>query len=607
MATECDRAEILAVTVVSASLATVFLLPLFAPGSLLHFDLVATPHTEITPGVWGLGPELPRLGPLEIVLAATGRVIGGAAAVTLFLWVSMVGATTGGHLLARRWGAERWTAAGAAILYGCGPWLVTRITVGHLTMVGAAAILPFVLPRVLGPDTTRWSVASAAAAMALFGSGGLLAGSLVVAGLVAGSVRRRDVPIAALVQSVWVVPSALVFLAPGDSTGAAAFPSGVDEVADVAGLIIGAGFWQDVLQVGGDTSVVDALIGILVLTAAAVGAVGFDRRRRRALGLLALVPMALVIADSLPVVRDAYGRVSDIGPLVVLREPQRLISLTLVVVAPLAAVGVTRSRPAHHRCSRPRGASSSWFSRCSSPRPAIVRVRDAIDPTVLPPEWEQARQEIAARPGAVLVLPWERYLDIGLVGGRRVLNPALAFFGGDVRISGDLGLAERSEERRDPRSAAVEDGLARLQGRTTDASFLADLGIDWVLLLHEIDYTRHLGLLDDDALESVIAAGSLDLLRVADATGPAETLDGEAVAVRRLLDPLARIEAPGNVVWDHAYQWGWMRGMTPAGRTEDGRLLLEGSSSLVWYWPALMVVGAWVGAGIALARARSAG
>ncbi|MFN3216134.1 MAG: hypothetical protein ACE367_06530 [Acidimicrobiales bacterium] len=602
------RTEVTCAAVGSVILATVLLLPLFASGSLLHFDLVATPHIEITPGVWGLGPELPRLGPLEIVLAAFARIIGGPAAVTLFLWSSIVTATLGAHLLARRWGAEPWSAAGAAVLYGCGPWIVTRLTAGHLTMVGAAAVLPWLLRRVVGPAATRWSIISSAAVLAVFGFyGGLLAGALLLAGLVAGSVRPTDLVPAALVQLVWSVPAALVFAAPGDATGAAAFPSGVDEVADVAGLFVGMGFWQDLLQVGGDVSATDVVLAVVVAALASVGAAGLETRLRRGLSLLALAPVAAVLADSIPVLRNGYARLSELGPLIVLREPQRLVILTVVVLAPLAAVGSTRLAARTSSVLEPSRRVLLVVVAVLLAAPGIAHVRDTIEPTELPPEWAQARERIDEQPGGVLVLPWERYLDIGLVDGRRVLNPALAFFGGDVRIAGDLGLAERSEERRDAREGALEDGLADLEGPVTDASYLASIGIDWIVLLHEIDYTRHLRLLDDPALEPVIAAGSLDLIRVAGATGPAETSAGAAVTVDQYLDPLARVRSSEEVVWDRAYQRGWLRGFTPAQRGPDGRLVLAGSSSVIWYWPALLVVGAYVIAALVVIRtARSA-
>lgn len=594
-ASALGRTEVTVAAAGSMILATVLLLPLFASGSLLHFDLVATPHFEITPGAWGLGPELPRLGPLEIALAALARLVGGPAAVTLFLWSSIVGATLGAHVLARRWGADPWSAAGAAVLYGCGPWIVTRLTAGHLTMVGAAAVLPWLVPRVVGHRATRWSIVSSTAALAVFGFyGGLVAGALLLAGLAAGSVRPADLIPAGLVQLVWAVPAALVFAAPGDATGAAAFPSGVDEVADAAGLFVGTGFWQDGLQVGGDVSATDVLLAGVVIALAALGAAGLERQLLRGLSLLTLVPVAAVLADSIPTVRDGYAGVSEVGPLVVLREPQRLVILTVVVVAPLAAVGATRLAGRTSSVLDPSRRVLLVVVAVLLAAPGITHVRDTIEPTELPPEWGRARDRIAEQPGGVLVLPWERYLDIGLVDGRRVLNPALAFFGGDVRIAGDLGLAERSEERRDAREDALERGLAELEGPVTDASYLASIGIDWIVLLHEIDYTRHLRLLDDPALEPVIAAGSLDLIGVVGATGSAETAAGVAVTVDQYLEPLALVRSGEEVVWDRGYQWGWLRGLTPAERGPDGRLVLAGSSSVVWYWPALLVVGAYV-------------
>lgn len=590
MVTPLTRRELVGSAVGYLAVAFVLFGPMLRPGALLHLDLVITDRIDLSHGFWGLGPELPRLTPFEVPLVAAGALFGGEV-VKLVLLVAPVLAALGLQRLVRRLGVSTWPAVGAGLLYGFGPWLTTRITVGHLTMVGTAALLPWVLPALLDPRRDQRRSLLAAAAMAVFGFyGGLVAG-LVVA---CGYLGRWQLPtvrsVAGFVatQLPWLLPGALVLTAAGALGGSALFPSGIDDVVDVPALLAGSGFWQDRLQVGGDAGLLEATLGLLLGGLALWGARQTGRLRHWWLWLLVVVPTALTLMDAVPGARGVYADITSVGPAAALREPQRLMVLPLLVVAAGMAVGVERI------AETVREPGWRWALVLTPlavgsvlAAPAVPVVRDRLTPVQLAPEWREAAEAVDADPGSVLVLPWERYLNIGAVDGRRVLNPALSWFGPSSIVASDLGLDGASTERADPREAAIEELLPSLRSRPSDAGGLDGLGVDWVVLLHEIDYEQYLVLLDDPALRLVVSAGSLDLFRVVGADGPSEP-----VAIDQILPPLGRIaEGPATpVVWDRPYQWGWLRGFEPGRETPDGRLLFEGSSRWVWYWPAAVVV-----------------
>ncbi len=576
--------------------ALLLLSPALGPGALLNLDLVITRHADVGGGMWGLGPELPRLGPLEVPLGLLGSLSSG----WIVKWVLVLApalAATGTHRLARLAGASMLPAAGAGLMFGFGPWMMTRVTVGHIAMVGAAAALPWVIRPFLDQRAGRRLVV-ASATLATFGFyGGLVALVLVVAAAAGtGTLPSRSLLVRFVApQMVWLVPGALVLASVGNLGGGNLFPSGVDELADTPALLAGYGFWQDRFQVGGDPGVLASAIGALLAVVAFTGLRTLSRPLQRATAFLITVPLVLVAAATIPGIRAGFGVLTGVGPLAAVREPQRLMVVALLAVSVGAALGVDVVKTRVSETWGPAIVLLPLTAATVLVAPAVPHVRDRLEPVLLPDEWAEARSAITTDPGSVLVLPFDRYLNFGLAGGRRSLNPALFYFAPWAIVSSELGLDETSSERADPREPTIVEAVERLRGQDHDASVLAGLGIDWVLILHEIDYEPYLVLLDDPALEHKIAAGSLDLFRVRDGTGPAVDISGERARVNEILQPLLRVEGEGAVTLDRPYQWGWLRGLNPAERGPDGRLVARGSSQWIWYWPAVVVVTVDVG------------
>lgn len=573
--------------------AVVLLGPVLGPGALFNLDLVAHDHWPFPRSFWGIGPELPRSVPLELVLSALAWASSGAVAVKLFYLAAFSSAFAGAHRWAIRLGTGDLGALAAALLYATSPFLVTRVAVGHLTMVGAYAVLPWVLPTLLRPSADLRATVRAAAPLALMGFyGGLVLAAVTLTGLTTERQRR---PLAvgwrlAAVNLPWLVPGFVLFVQGPGLAGSEAFPSGVDSPAAAAGLVAGTGFWQPLLQPGGTDGVRTAVCGLVLLGLVVRGWQGATHDVRRAAAILMVFSVGIVLADAAPGSRTVYEVLTGIGPAAALREPHRLLVLHLVWAAPLAVRGAQllapRVRPEWRRSVLLVPAALAVVLG----GPALWGISDRMAPVDVPDGWHEARATIAEQPGTTLVLPWYRYLDIDAARNQRVLNPSLRFFGPDVIVSSDLGLPGGGAEAVDPREPAIEELLAPMRRGEPVAPELTAAGVRWIVILHEVDYEGFLQLLDVPGLTPVLADVDIDLIRVDGVAGPLVNLDGLPVEHNTLAAPLMTVATDEPVVWSRPYATGWMRGWSTGNPTATGTIRFDGGSGIVWYWPAALVL-----------------
>jgi hypothetical protein len=201
---------------------------------------------------------------------------------------------------------------------------------------------------------------------------------------------------------------------------------------------------------------------------------------------------------------------------------------------------------------------------------------------------------VAAEPGTVLALPWNRYMVAEVAGTKRILNPVPLWFGGDVLSAPDarVSATEASREVADPRVEAAELLVLRIRTSERVADDLADLGVRWVVLQHEGTWRDHEGLGIDPGLELVVEGETLDLYRVRSWDGPVVDDAGHPVPFDPVVAPWASLDESGPATWAQPAAKGWMRGLEPAGRTSDGLVRLPEGSGPVWFWPSLLVVAA---------------
>jgi hypothetical protein len=557
--------------------------PALRPGSLLSLDLVLVPRIPVPAGVWGLGPDLPRRVPYGVVLAWGSRVLTGPAVGKVVLLLAIATAVVGAARLVEDEPAA--VRLGAGLLYGLSPFVLTRVGAGHVGMVLAVAVLPWALPTLLRPGervarTMLWSAALGVTGFA----GGAFALLLIAIGLVADRGRRwGPVVAAALVgQLPWAVPGVVVAAADVRLNSSGRFATRVDGLAGVFGLPAGHGFWRASSQVGGDAGTGVAVIGLVLVVLALLGRsrlpVGWGARAT----VVAGVGAAVALASAVPGVRGLYEAWSATPLGAIGRESQRWLALFLVWMAPAAALGALRLagvfRVVPVVCALVVAAPGLWG------------VGGRLEPVAFPEGWHAVRRHVAASPGPVLALPWHQYLDISFADGRRVLNPLADYLGGDVLVSSNPELGPQHREQadaREPMARRVADRAAR--GEVVAAQ-LRELGVRWVVLIHEVDWRRYRSIATDPGLDPALTSASIELFEVRGWRGPIVTDAGRRIPARSVVAPLARPPASPAATWNRSAAPGWMRGWHRARATSVGTLALPAGGGIVWFWPALLVL-----------------
>jgi hypothetical protein len=572
----------------------VALAPALKAGSLLNFDLVLTPRIPVPAGVWGLGPEVPRRMPIGVPLAWASTFIGGRpAGIALFLGCLTVAFAGAAHL-ARGCAVPFRLLSG--LLFAFNPFTLTRLAAGHWTVLAALAVLPWAMPTLLRPGddlrrTFLWSAAFGATGFV----GGAVAGCLIAVGLVAdrGQHLVRVALRWALAQVPWALPGVIVLAAGTHMAGPAEFPTrGEGPLGPLGSVLAGHGFWQASVQVGGQASMGTVALGIVFLALAIHGMGKLPAIWARRATAAAALGLVIALASSTPGIRAIYGGLSSTPVLEAFRESQKGLALYLAWLAPAAAFGTSRLAG----LAQPRRVMYAFLVLACAlalDGAGLSGLHDRLEPVRFPPSWRQARSLIQSNPGTTLAFPWHQYLSVHWARNRLLLNPLPDYLGGDVLSSSDPEFGQSHLERADPREPTVVRLLADLTPEQMGPALQA-LDVRWVVLLHEVDWQAYGELDEDPHLEPVIQSPELTLYRVRAWVGSL-TANGAPVADHAELRPLHRTGASGPAILAGPFAVGWLRGLRPAHRSPAGLIALPSGGSVVWYWPAVLVVLAELG------------
>jgi hypothetical protein len=574
--------------------------PSFSADALLNLDLVVFDQMP-APDWWGIGPEAPRHGPLTAAIALLSQALPGPLLVSTIMALAVAVAFAGAARLATGSGVTGQVLAGT--LYAAGPFMLTRIGVGHPWLVLAAALLPWALPTLLRPGddlrrTFLWSLA--------FSATGYYGASLAVIALatgLAGDRLRRAAAVAGifvLAQLPWLLPGVFVLAAGPEVADATAFDTTLDGPGGVLGVVLGYGFWQAGNQLAVDGPWV-AMLALGVLSLAALGARELPGRWRWRAAALAAVAVVIVLASAVPLLDSIYDELSRTPLGQPLRESQRVLPLALVFLAPAAAHGARRigayaARPALR--DAPAAILAAGLLLVISPW--LWGVGGRLDPVDVPASWHEAR-ELVGSEGTVLALPWHQYFDLEAADGRRVHHPLPVFLDGDVIASSDPELGSETRETADRREDVVRGLLAELDAGASITQDLERLGVRWIVALTDLDERRLNTLERQPGLTRRLDAPEIQVWQVDGWRGEAIADDGTPVALDHPVAPLATVDSSQPTTWHRAGAPGWLRGLSAASVTDEGLLRVPGGSGPVWFWPALLVVLAYLAVVVAAA------
>lgn len=523
----------------SVLLALIVLLPVFAPGYVLHLDMVFVPHQTLLPWNLGIGGGLPRAVPQDAVVSLIAGPLPGEFLQKFFLL---------GALVLAGWGAGRLAGPGlsrqvpAASIYLWSAYTAGRLLMGHWSLLWAMGLLPWVVLAARQARTQgRWlALVLLCALSALVPTGGLLAAvTALPLALGFGSVLtwpRRALLVGLIVfvnAPWWLAALRNASAAVSDPLGLVVFGARADGVGGVLVSVLGGGgVWNSQATLGSRTTWFAALgvLGLVVLA-------GIGWRRwtviagPESLVLGALGVTGVVWAWLSGVAADqgwAQQIVSAVPGGGLLRDAQKWTLWWVLLLAVCAPWGLGRL------CARAEDSLRLFLAGALAVLP-VAMIPDLaaggfgrLTPVSYPTSWDRLREQLARSPGPgdVLSLPWAPFRRYGWNTSQVVLDPLPRYLtrtvvwndalpvtveGRVVQVGGD-----------DPRAAAI--GKAIQSGRPLPPT-LASAGIGWIVV--QLDQPQASRAVDLRGAEQVWASADLQLWRV---TSP--------VAVRTVRDPL---------------------------------------------------------------------
>jgi len=516
--------------------------PLLRPGYVLAFDMVFVPRPPVSLELLGISTSLPRSVPTGLFVALLSRAVSGQVVQKLAL-VAIVGLAA--YSMARLVPSERRGARLAAgVLYAWNPLTYERLLLGQWAFLLGYAMLPWVVGAALAvrrgepvalPRLVLWMAAVTVAGP----YAGVFAALLALAVAWAPPADRlrdppngspRPAPSAArlallvggaglLVSLPWLVPTLLHPAVPQDpGLAQTLFRSRADSPVGTLGSLVSlGGLWRTDLAPPGRSTLAWIPAAAIILGLAVAGWRRLSGRwpRGAVAGLLgaAGLGLALAMAPHVPgldaatrwaathlpgggflrdsqkfVVPVAIAEAMGFGmgvDLVLARTTRRgwTIAASILLAALPIALAPTFAWGAAGRLGEPVSYPRSWA--------AVARIT-SDDPT----------------PGAILVLPWHRYLPFEWNGGRTVLDPALVSFERPVVGNTSLEVGGEALPAEDAWSRRADPAVA--SGRPL-APDLAPLGVRYVLLWKTADWRESLPRVAD--LAAVLDTPDLTLYR----------------------------------------------------------------------------------------------
>lgn len=446
------------------------------------------------------------------------------AAQKLILFGPFFLAGLGAHRLASRhasWGA----ALFAGLLYMLSPFAYLRGVAGQTGVLWAYALAPWFLAAWLAYANAgrRRDLAASVllvAATATFQAHGVALLAVLVGFHALVRLARRPsawrgalrAPIAlalwsAAVQVAWLVPVALAqhttLAAIGDADRAvfATTRAGLPSVG-LAALTL-QGFWREAYP---SPYAIPALLAIpaLVLVLALRGATRrWHDDATPTLALSGALGLLLAIGTGAPTTAWLFDLAWDHIPgMRGFRDAHKLLALLALAYADLGAAGADALLASTRAWSAQRAAPLAVVALLlvlpvAGATPLLGGYAGTLQLADYPPGWAAVEEATRACEGAMVVLPWHLYLDLGFVpqADPRVTNPAKVYFTCPTMTSDQLELGGAADQASTPSIRYADHwlreagfGAGNPRGIDTLGNLLAPAGARYVLLLKEGDW-----------------------------------------------------------------------------------------------------------------------
>lgn len=480
----------------SVVLALIVLLPVLAPGYVLHLDMVFVPRQSLLPWMLGIGGGLPRSVPQDAIVALLAGPLPGQVLQKTVLLASL---TLAG------WGAGRLAGPGltrqlpAASLYMWSAYVAARLLMGHWALLWAIGLLPWiVLAARRARERGQWlPVVVVSGAAALVPTGGLIAAlTAVPLALGFGSRLRVGARIAVvglllLFNAPWWLP-ALRSASAGvsDPLGLVVFGARADGPGGVLASVLGGGGVWNAAATLPSRGTWFMLLGLLtVLALAAYGLPVMLRQARPEVLWLGVLGVLGVLWAWLSGVAADQGWAQQIVSALpgggLLRDAQKWTVWWVLLLAICAPTGLRRLTARAEDVLRLFMAAALAILPIAMLPDLAAGAFGRLTPVSYPAAWDGLRQRLAEapEPGDVISLPWSPFRRYAWNGSDVVLDPLPRYLTRTVVWDDDLPVTVEGRVVQvggdDPRAQAV--GQAIQSGRPLPDA-LAPLGIKWIVV-----------------------------------------------------------------------------------------------------------------------------
>lgn len=525
------------------ALALVISAPLMRGGYLLLLDFALVRHVPIQWQPTAAVPGPVNTAPVGVVLWLLAR-LEAAAAPLLVLGIFLLMGLAAHQAVLRLVSPDHRVAAFfAGTVYALNPFTYERLMQGHLFLLAAYGLAPFVLVaanRLLEQPQAR-SALMLGALITVIASTSIHYLAMLPLVLIPFFVLRsetwsRDVLrwgavalVVVIVANLWwivgvfrVQPGELVTTR--DVEAYATQPESPAVIGNVAALY---GFWRHEFRLPKDGV---AYWWLLLLPIAGlvvdggVSSVKDPRLRRLGIALLVIIPVAIVLASgtSFSPTRGLFrGAFDNVPGFKLFREPQKWVAVLPLCYAILGAIGLDRllqPTKTRNETKRERRLIASVgvvavLIPCAYAW-TLLWNWDRLRPVRFPSDWAAAEQTMRdGGGGRLLFLPWHLYMTMSFTG-HRVVNPAPSYFTGPV-ISGDnVELGNIRSQSQNPVSRRIEAVIFNSDEQANLEPTLRDLCVRWVALAKETDHESYRWLFELEGLQTALDGPTITLFRM---------------------------------------------------------------------------------------------
>ena len=538
--------------------------PLLHGGYVLMLDWVPGPQaTQLPRTAWGLDGGVTASLPFVLLLRLGTDIFGSQPMswlpIALLFPIGVVGVSrlVGGNVAGR---------VGGGTAYVLTPIMFERLWAGHIGYLVGYALLPFAAAALIAAPE-RSGIRRFTPVLWITFLAGMSVHYLWICGLIllASMVCRRPTVRHCIWTAATVVLVALcnLYLVPGNASGQAPFAVGGSDVSAYRTLAHGHlglygtlatlyGFWRSDPKLPIDENPTWPLFYATLLLIVGAGIVHLVRHRhnRRSLAILAMAAVFgfFLAAGDQGLTSGVYTFLFDHVPgFDVMREPQKFICLLALFYAWAFGLGI----------------ATLWDQAVRAPGRILAVVAAVLVPALLvptlfwglngrirphpyPASWTIADTMMSHGQGALLFLPWHQYMDLRFADGRRIATPAGSFFHRPV-ISGDnVELPGLPTSSTSPRSGYLQYLFDNGGHLTTFGDLVAPLGVQYIALDRDADWTSYQWLNNQVDLKKVVSTPDLQLFENLSYKGVAYRLGTPTITVPDWNALVTRVSTTGE-------------------------------------------------------------